>query len=130
MNITFFILLPAAIILQDTKIQYKLNDISTKSGFEAVKSIAKDLNLDLEEVNFDHSFILTKELDYNGGFAGSEFYKGRLLFEFRNECMVISWKDVMFKDNITDWHRIESMGPRGAEFLEQIFMIIKMTLKN
>ena len=78
----------------------------------------------------EHSFILTQELDYRGGFAGSEFYKGKLLFEFRNECIVISWKDVMFKDNITDWHRIESMGPRGAEFLEQIFMTIKMTLKN
>jgi len=88
-----------------------------------------DLEIELLEINPKDSFILTSDLEYTDGFSGSEKYRGGLLFKFDNECIELSWQNIMQKTNTLDWHEISSMGMRVKEFIEQIYLMAKMSFE-
>ena len=132
MNQILMLLINAVIIFQinqETKAQYKIENISKSQGIETIKSLMYDLEIDLIEINNDRSFILTSDLEYVDGFSGSEKYRGKLLFRFNNDCIEHSWKNIMQKTNTQDWHEINSMGIKGEEFIEQIYMMAKMSFE-
>ena len=116
-------------IPQETKAPYRIENISKSTGFQSITNLMDDLEIDLLEINREASFILTSDLEYVTGFAGSQKYKGRLLFKFNNECIELSWRDIMQKTNTTDWHETNSMGMRGKEFIEQVYMMAKMSFE-
>jgi len=132
MNQILSFLINAVIIFQipqETKAPYRIENISKSNGFQSITNLMDDLEIDLLEINPEASFILTSDLEYTDGFSGSEKYRGRLLFKFDNECIELSWQNIMQKTNTSDWHEISSMGMRGKEFIEQIYMMAKMSFE-